>query len=79
MELNSKPVLENMAGQWRIYIVKFWTRAPSVSKFFQFHTVFGKIWQKCMLAPPGGLAPLPRGNPGSATARVLKLVVVVEL
>ena len=30
-------------------------------KFFQFHAVFGKIWQIRMLAPP------PRGNPGSAT------------
>ena len=28
------------------------TRAPSGSKFFQFHAVFGKIWQNCMLAPP---------------------------
>ena len=39
--------------QWRIYIVKFWTRAPPPgSKFFQFHAVFGKIWQNHMLAPP---------------------------
>ena len=37
--------------QWRIYIVKFWTRAPRGSKFFQFHAVFGKIWQNRMLAP----------------------------
>ena len=36
-------------------------------KFFQFHAVFGKIWQNRMLAPPGELAPPPRGNPGSAT------------
>ena len=34
--------------QWRIYIVKFWTRAPPGSKFFQFHAVFGKIWQNRM-------------------------------
>ena len=34
-------------------------RAP---KFFQFHAVFGKIWQNHMLAPP----PPPPGNPGSA-------------
>ena len=27
-------------------------RAPSGSKFFQFHAVFGKIWQNLMLAPP---------------------------
>ena len=38
--------------QWRIYIVKFWMRAPRGSKFFQFHAVFGKIWQNRMLAPP---------------------------
>ena len=29
----------------------------SGSKFFQFHSVFGKIWQNRKLAPPGGLAP----------------------
>ena len=54
--------------QWRIYIVKFWTRPPPCgSKFFQFHAVFGEIWQNRMLVPPGELAPPPRGNPGSAT------------
>ena len=43
-------------------------RPPWGSKFFQFHAVFGKIWQKRMLAPPPGeLAPPPRGNPRSAT------------
>ena len=26
--------------------------APPGSKFFQFHTVFEKIWQNLMLAPP---------------------------
>ena len=41
--------------------------APPGSKFFQFHAVFGKIRQICVLAPPGELAPPPRGNPGSAT------------
>ena len=49
--------------QWRIYIVKFWTRAPPPgSKFFQFHAVFGKIWQNRMLAPPPpeSWRPLPR-------------------
>ena len=56
-----------ISWQWRIYIVKFWTRAPQGSKFFQFHAVFGKIWQNRMLAPPGELAPPPQGNPGSAT------------
>ena len=58
-----------MSNQWRIYIVNFWTRAPSSgSTFFQFDAVFGKIWQNGMLASPGGLAPPPRRNPGSATA-----------
>ena len=42
-------------------------RPPRGSKFFQFHAVFGKIWQNRMLAPPWELAPPPRGNPGSAT------------
>ena len=41
--------------------------APPGSKFFQFHAVFGKFWQNRMLSPPGGLAPSPWGNPGSAT------------
>ena len=41
--------------------------APQWSKFFQFHAVFGKIWQNRMLAPPRELAPPPRGNPLSAT------------
>ena len=44
---------------------------PPGSKFFEFHAVSGKIWQNRMLAPPPGqLAPLPRGNPGSATDSV---------
>ena len=47
-------------------------RAPPLgSKFFQFHAVFGKFWQNRMLAPPGELAPPPRGNPGSATDNCL--------
>ena len=40
---------------------------PPGPKFFQFHAVFGKIWQNRMLVPPDELAPPPRGNPGSAT------------
>ena len=45
----------NDYGQWRIYIVKFWTRAPPWgSKFFQFHAVFGNIWPNRVLAPPLG-------------------------
>ena len=54
------PILEQSNRyQWRIYIVKFWTRPPPRgSKFFQFHAVFGKFWRNRMLAPPpGGGAP----------------------
>ena len=40
--------------------------APYGQKFSQFHAVFRKIWQNHMLAPLGGLAPPPMGNPGSA-------------
>ena len=32
--------------QWRIYIIKF------RSKFFQFHAVFGKFWQKLYVGAP---------------------------
>ena len=39
---------------------------PYGLKFSQFHAVFRKIWQNHMLAPPGGLAPPPMGNPGFA-------------
>ena len=48
------PANDTCHRQWRIYTVKFWTRPPSPrgSKFFQFHAVFGKFWQNCMLAPP---------------------------
>ena len=31
---------------------------PRWSKFFQFHAVFGQIWQNHMLAPPGSWRPL---------------------
>ena len=59
-----------MKMQWRIYIVKFWTRVPpppggpNSFNFMQFLGNFGEIvcWR-----PPGELAPPPRGNPGSAT------------
>ena len=51
-------------------------RAPPWGpKFFQFHAVFGKIWQNCMLARPGELAPPPRGDPGSATACALIITI----
>ena len=40
---------------------------PRGFKFFQFHAVFGTIWQNRMLAHPGGLALPPLGNPGSTT------------
>ena len=37
--------------QWRIYIVKFWTR--SRSNFLYFHAVFRKNWPNIKLAPTG--------------------------
>ena len=40
---------------------------PRALKFFPFHTVFGKIWQNCMLALPWGIG-APWGNSGSAAA-----------
>ena len=36
-------------------------------KFFQFHAVFGKIWQSRPKFFQFRKAPPPRGNPGSAT------------
>ena len=49
------------------------TRPPG-SKFFQFHAVFGKIWQNRMLVLPRGVGAPPRGNPGSATAISLRKI-----
>ena len=45
-------------------------RPPYGPKCSQFHAVFRKMWQNHMLVrpPPGGLAPPPTGNPGSAPA-----------
>ena len=44
-----------------------WHALPYSPKFSQFHAVFWKIWQNCMLVPPSGrLAPPPTRNPGSA-------------
>ena len=37
------------------------------SNSFQFHAVLGKIWQNHVLVPPEGVAPSPKGNPGSTT------------
>ena len=50
------------------------TCTPPRFKFFQFHAVFGKIWQNRMLVPPGELVPPPRGNPGSATVMCMHTV-----
>ena len=40
-------------------------------KFLHFHAIFSKNWQNHRLAPLQGLAPPPRGNPGSVTAFTL--------
>ena len=56
--------------QWRIYIVKFWTRPPPPPggpNSFNFMQFSGKIGKIICWRPPGELAPPPRGNPGSAT------------
>ena len=77
---SSVPLKSIGLNQWRIYIVKFWTCYPPGSKFFQFHAVFGKIWQNRMLAPPPPeLAPPPRGNPGFATVYLLFAVLANDL
>ena len=45
---------------------------PPASKFFQFHAVFGRIWQNCVFTSPlGGFTPPSGGNLGSVTAIVL--------
>ena len=42
-------------------------RPPPAQNFLNFMHFFGNFGQICMLAPPpGGLAPPPTGNPGSA-------------
>ena len=38
-------------GQWLIYIVEFWTRAPRGTNSFNFMQFLGEIWQNRMLAP----------------------------
>ena len=41
------------------------TPPPSASKFFQFHAVFGRIWQNCVFTPPpleGSRPPPPLGK-----------------
>ena len=43
---------------------------PGGPNSFNFMQFFGEIWQNRMLAPPGGLAPPSRGNPGSATVYI---------
>ena len=48
--------------------------------FLNFMWLFGNFWQNHRLAPhPGGLAPLPMGNPVSAPGVVLILANVVFL
>ena len=53
-------------GQWWIWGGrKGRAPPPGESKFFQFHAVFGKIWQNRMLAPPRGV-----GAPSSGKSRI---------
>ena len=61
--------LLNILLQWRIYIVKFWTRAPPPGvQILSISCSFWEILAKSYVgAPPGELAPPPRGNPRSAT------------
>ena len=58
--------------QWRIYIVKFWTCAPPPGvQILSISCSFWEILAKSYVgAPPGELAPPPRGNPGSATGYI---------
>ena len=51
---------------WRIYMLKFWTRAPRGPKSFNFMPFLEHL-QNHMLAPREWLVPPPRGNLGSAT------------
>ena len=54
--------------QWRMFRERQGRlRSPNSFNFMQFLGKFGKIvrWR-----PPGELAPLPRGNPGSATGMI---------
>ena len=41
-----------MQWQWRLYIIKFWKRAPPLSNFLHFYADFGKNWPNKRLAPP---------------------------
>ena len=72
---------DSLGLQRRIYIVKFWTRAPPqgpkcLSISCSLLGNFGKIicWR-----PPGELAPPPRGNPGSATGLSYQTLVHLSL
>ena len=55
-----------------IYIVKYWTLPPPtrVRSSFNFMQFWGEDLAKSYVgtSASGGLAPPPRGNPGSATA-----------
>ena len=56
------------SGHWLVADLRPPPHGPKCS---QFHAVFGKFWQYHRLAsPPGGLAPPPTGNPGSAPVGV---------
>ena len=48
------------------------------SKFFQFHTVFGKIWQNRMLAPPSWGVGAPTSGKSWIRHCVLLHVLVIK-
>ena len=60
-----KNKMEKLESFWKTAVADLRSKildAPTRSKFFQFNAVFWKIWQNHMFAPPGVLAPLPRGK-----------------
>ena len=59
----SKLIRLAITTHWRFLVASPHLPGP---KFSQFHAVFWKIWQNCMLAPP------PTGNPGPAPATYLE-------
>ena len=51
---------------------------PPGSKFFQFHAVFGEIWQNCMLAPSGEVGAPSLGNPGFLNLYLVLFLILIN-